>query len=32
LQLLTKDLFISVTSFFRDPEAFQTLVLQRLSG
>ncbi len=28
LELLIRDLFISVTSFFRDPEAFETLATQ----
>jgi two-component system CheB/CheR fusion protein len=31
LKLLVKDLFISVTSFFRDPEAFQQLASQVLA-
>jgi two-component system CheB/CheR fusion protein len=31
LHLLVKDLFISVTSFFRDPEAFQQLASQVLA-
>ncbi len=32
LQQLVKDLFISVTSFFRDPEAFQQLVSQVIAS